>query len=202
MSNAFRATLPLPLERLRGGGFSRDARFAPLFPQPASGREQSAAPPERDPVAEAYERGFAEGRAEAEARAGEREAEREARRAAIELAFARFDAASADALRERLRQTVLALCEEAVLPVALDPAGLAARIEQAAAMLQRAQDERRVLLNPQDIALVEGRIPAGLTLVPNPSVERGALRIETEDGGVEDGPAQWRRILAEAFGEC
>lgn len=197
MSEAFRATLPLPLERLRGGGgFSRDPRFSSLFAQPAP------AEAEHDPLAEAYERGVADGSAEAEARAARREAEREAQRGRIELAFARFDAASAEALRERLRQTVLALCEEAVLSAALDPAWLAARIEQAAAMLQRAQDERRVLLNPEDIALVEGRLPAGLTLVADPSVERGALRIETEDGGVEDGPAQWRRILAEAFGEC
>ena len=69
-------------------------------------------------------------------------------------------------------------------------------------MLQRAQDERRVLLHPEDLALVEGRLPEGIALVPDPAIERGGLRIDSEDGGIEDGPAQWRRILAEAFGAC
>ncbi len=200
MSSATRA--PIPLERLRGNGsFSRDARFSPLFGA-ASQQSDTAAKAERDPLAEAYARGLAEGRAAAEADAARLAAEREAQRAAIELSFARFDEAGAVDLRERLRQTVHALCEEAVLPLALDPAGLAARIEKAAAMLQRVQDERRVLLHPEDLALVETRLPAGLTVVPDPSVERGGLRIETEDGGIEDGPTQWRRILAEAFREC
>lgn len=191
----------LPLERLRGsGGFSRDPRFSPLFV--VASEAAAAAEPEPDPVAEAYERGFAEGAAQAEARAREEERERDARRHAIELAFARFDAESAAALRERLRLTVLALCEDAILPLALDEDGLVARIGEATAMLQRAQDERRVLLHPDDLALVESRLPADLVAMPDPSVERGGLRIETEDGGIEDGPSQWRRILEEAFREC
>ena len=132
----------------------------------------------------------------------EAERERDARREAIELAFARFDEASAAALRERLRQTVLALCEEAVVPLVIDPEGLALRIDKATAMLQRSQDERRVLLNPEDLALVEGRLPAGLLVEADATVERGGLRIETPDGGIEDGPAHWRRVLVEAFGEC
>lgn len=190
----------LPLERLRGsGGFSRDPRFSPLYVVAA---EEAAAEPERDPLAEAYERGLAEGAAQAEARLREEERERDARRNAIELAFARFDADSAAALRERLRLTVLTLCEDAILPLALDQDGLVARIGKATAMLQRAQDERRVLLHPDDLALVEGRLPADLVAVADPSVERGGLRIETEDGGIEDGPSQWRRILEEAFREC
>ena len=69
-------------------------------------------------------------------------------------------------------------------------------------MLRRTQDERRVLLNPDDVLLVEARLPQGLEIEADPSVERGALRIETADGGIEDGPSQWRRILAEAFREC
>ena len=101
-----------------------------------------------------------------------------------------------------LRQTVLAQCEQAVLPLAIDAVGLSARITRAVAMLQRAQDERRVLIHPDDLALVHAHLPTGLVVEADPSVERGALRIETPDGGVEDGPSQWRRILAEAFREC
>ena len=59
-----------------------------------------------------------------------------------------------------------------------------------------------MLLNPEDLALVRDRLPKGLTVEAEPGVERGGLRIETPDAGIEDGPAQWRRILAEAFREC
>ena len=190
----------LPLDLLRGnGGFTRDPRFCALAPSRAAGAPLAA---EVDVEAEAFSRGFAEGSAQALQTALEAERERDARREAIELAFARFDEASATALRERLRQTVLALCEEAVLPLAIDPEGLALRIEKATAMLQRSQDERRVLLNPEDLKLVEGRLPAGLVVEADATVESGGLRIETPDGGIEDGPAHWRRVLVEALGEC
>jgi flagellar assembly protein FliH len=192
------SSLPLDLLRSRGG-FSRDTRFSSMLARASSA---GGADPKPDPVIEAYERGFSEGSAHAMEAAILAEREREAQRGAIELAFAQFDEHSESELRERLRQTVLALCEATILPVAIDPAGLAARVEKATGMLQRAHDERRVLLNPEDLALVGDRLPAGLAVEPDPSVERGGLRIETADGGIEDGPAQWRRILAEAFREC
>ncbi len=192
------SSLPLELMRARGE-FARHPRFSSLR---AYTPGKAPAAPEPDPLAEAYARGFADGDAVARDQALHAEREREAARAAIELAFARFDEASAADLAERLRQTVHTLCEAAVLPLALDAEGLAARIETAVAMLRRTQDERRVLLNPEDLALVKDRLPHGLTVEGEPSVERGGLRIETEDGGIEDGPSQWRRILTEAFRAC
>lgn len=193
------SSLPL-LERNAPAGFARDRRFSGLFGAPEPARAEPA--PKPDPVAEAYERGLRDGAAAAAEDAARAERERDAARSAIELAFARFDETSAGELRERLRQTVLALCESAVLPLALDPDGLAARIERAVSMLQRAQDERVVRLHPDDLALIRDRAPASLKLKGDPTVERGGLRIETEDGGIEDGPSQWRRVLLEAFGEC
>lgn len=189
--------LATPLTRIgRPGGFARNPRFANMaapMPAPTEGP---------DPLIEAFERGYAEGGTAARAEAEQREAERDAAAERIELAFARLDQQAVAELRERLRQTVLELCEQAVLPLALDMDGLAARVERAVAMLQRAQDERRVLLNPADFELMRNRLPASIAAEPDPSVERGALRIETPDGGIEDGPRQWRRALAEAFREC
>lgn len=190
------SSLPLEIMRARGA-FSRDPRFSSLLANaPANG----AAEP--DPLAEAYARGFADGAAQARDEALHAERERDAARTAIELAFARFDEESAADLAERLRQTVHALCEEAILPLALDSRNLAARIEAAVAMLRRSRDERRVLLNPADLLLVERHLPDGLEVEADAGIERGALRIETADGGIEDGPSQWRRILAEAFRAC
>ena len=190
----------LPFALMQGrGGFSADRRFlSSLVPEP----EPEIAEPVIDPLAEMFERGFHEGHAAAREDMERREAERDAAREAIELALYRMDNQGAQEMAERLRQTVLALCEHAVIPLAVDPDGLAARIARAVAMLQRAQDERRVLLHPEDLALVASRLPADLLVEPDPSVERGGLRIETPDGGVEDGPSQWRRILGEAFREC
>lgn len=181
--------------------FARDARYAGLFGGPAVARPAEAGP-EPDPVAEAYERGYREGAAHAAEDALVAEHERDAARAAIELAFAQLDGDDAAALSERLRQTVLALCESAVLPLAVDSEGLRLRVERAVGMLQRAQDERVVRLHPDDLALIGTRLPASLTVEPDPAVERGGLRIETGDGGVEDGPSLWRRALAEAFHQC
>ncbi len=86
--------------------------------------------------------------------------------------------------------------------MALDPAALAARVERAAAMLARADDERLLRLHPDDLALVAARLPEGLEALPDPALERGALRIESTAGGVEDGPSHWRRAIAEALAGC
>lgn len=191
----------LPLMRTgKPAGFARDARFAGLFGERS---EKPAEPaPKPDPLTEAYERGYREGAAMAADEARRIEMERDAARVEIELAFGRLDEEEAARLSERLRQTVLALCESAILPLALDTDGLAARVQRAVSMLQRAQDARVVRLHPDDLALVANLLPASLKVEPDPSVERGGLRIETADGGIEDGPGHWRRYLAEAFHEC
>ena len=129
-------------------------------------------------------------------------AEEDAAREAITLAFARFDEESGKALRKRLQETVLALCEDAVLPLALDTEGLHRRVEAAAALLQRKSDERVIRLHPSDHALVLPLVDPELTLIPDPAIERGGLRIDTEDGGVEDGPTQWKQAIAEALAAC
>jgi flagellar assembly protein FliH len=69
-------------------------------------------------------------------------------------------------------------------------------------MLSRADDDRTIRLHPDDWALIGPQLPKDWKISPDPSLERGALRVETQNGGVEDGPAQWRRALAEAFHAC
>ena len=179
----------------RPGSFARDGRYAkPQVPEE---------PVETEDVAEkAYRAGYEDGQLSARADFDAQLTAERAARSAIELAFARFDAESERQLRDRMLATVHALCEEAVLPLALDSEGLARRVEAAAAMLQRKHDQRIVHLHPEDVELVKASVPASLELVADGSVERGGLRVETDDGGVEDGPQQWRRALAEAFDTC
>lgn len=191
-------TYRLPVTELRERrGFTPHAAFH--APPPATA---APAGTKADPVADAYARGLKEGRDAAMAEHAAQRAEEDAAREAITLAFARFDEESGKALRKRLQETVLALCEDAVLPLALDTEGLHRRVEAAAALLQRKSDERVIRLHPSDHALVLPLVDPELTLIPDPAIERGGLRIDTEDGGVEDGPTQWKQAIAEALAAC
>ena len=187
------------LTALAGGepaGFRLDARFALAL------RPDAEPPGSEDPVALAWAEGYARGTEDAQAAAAAALAAEVEARAALDLSFARLDAEMAEALRQRLQDTVLALCEATLVPYALDAEALAARVERAVAMLARADDERVIRLNPDDLALVSPRLPAEWTVVPDPGLARGALRVEGAAGGVEDGLAHWRRALAEAFRAC
>lgn len=186
----------LPFAALGGGsGFTCDPRFA----APAARTAPALA---ADPLAEAWATGHAAGIAEAQAAAATRSADEAAARQRIELALARLDAAQQEALRQRLVETVSALCNAALAPLAIDPAALAERATRAAAMLARADDAAVLRLHPDDLALIAGRLPPGLATEPDPALERGNIRLEGEAGGIEDGPVQWRRALAEALGPC
>ena len=186
----------LPFAALAGGGgFQSDPRFCA---EPRC----TAQPNPVDPVAQAWDEGFAAGSAETAASAAAA-AEANARaHDAITLSFARLDAQLAEDLRQKLFMTVEALCEAAIAPLALDKTALAARVERAAAMLARADDERVLRLHPDDFKLVAQHLPAGLEVSPDPALPRGAIRVESAAGGVEDGPENWRRAIAEALGQC
>ena len=179
-------------------GFRGDARYSGAAAAAAS-RTQAA--PE-DPLERAFSEGFASGaeQAQAEAQAHAR-AEAEAREA-LALSFARLNREQAEQLRQRLRDTVAALCEAALAPMALDEDALLRRIEQALALFARADDERVIRLNPDDLALVSPRLTEDWQVLSDPALARGALRIEAANGGVEDGPAQWRAAIVEALEQC
>ncbi|MFM5954952.1 MAG: FliH/SctL family protein [Novosphingobium sp.] len=177
-------------------GFQSDPRFAPGL----------AAPPEPatpdDPLARAWDDGHAAGFAEAQAAAAAAAEAERAARGRIELALARLDGEQAELLRQKLLLTVQALCEASLAPLALDREALAARIGRAAAMLARAEDDKLLRIHPDDLKLVASDLPEGLEVQEDPTLERGALRIETASGGVEDGPAHWRRAITKALGQC
>lgn len=187
----------------QSSGFRSDNRFT-LAPEPEPGPAPSPTPePEaEDPVARAFADGFAAGVTEAAAHAEAIALETAAAREGLALALDRLDAALAEDLRLRLRDTVAALCEAALAPYALDEEALMRRIDKAVAMFARADDERVIRLNPQDIAFLDPRFAAAWHVEPDPALPRGALRVETPGGGVEDGPEQWRRTIAEVLHQC
>ena len=194
------AAARLPIAALaEGSGFRQDARFV------RKAKGQATHPPEaapEDPVAIAYSEGFSAGYAEAQAKAAEHARIDAQARATLTLSFARLDENLAEELRLRLRDTVAALCEGAIAPLALDEEALMHRISRAISMFKRADDERVIRLHPDDLALVSSRFADDWHVSPDPQLERGALRIESTNGGVEDGPEIWRRAIAEALHQC
>ncbi|MFM6832233.1 MAG: FliH/SctL family protein [Novosphingobium sp.] len=203
MSDALRAVSLADLGTA-SAGFAHDRRFfreilqaLPHVQEPVPEQEEPA-----DPVADAWAEGYARGMGDAQEAAAQIIAEQETARAAIELSLAKLDAAMQEDLKDRLRETVQALCEAAIAPAALDPDGLIRRVEVAAAMLARAQDERVIRLHPEDLALIAARLPEDWHFVPDGALERGAVRVEGAAGGVEDGPEHWRQAIAEALKQC
>jgi len=184
----------------QSAGFRPDARFGGMFGMTVHERTGAVVQPEApDLVAEAYARGFADGHAQASEAAEAHAIALAAAHEALSLSFARLDAVLEEDLRLRLRDTVAALCEAALAPLAIDEAALMQRITRAVSMLARSDDERTVRLHPADLELVSQRMAAGWRIVPDASLERGTVRVEGAAGGVEDGPASWRMAIAEAL---
>ncbi len=172
-------------------GFQIDTRFAPARVPP------QAEP--QDPLALAWAEGFATGMDEARTEVAQQARIEAEAREALTFAFARLDGELAETLRQRLHDTVAALCEAALAPLTLDEDALLRRINRAVAMFARADDERVIRLHPDDLALISPCLAEDWAVVPDPALERGGLRVETASGGVEDGPAQWRLAIAEAI---
>ncbi|MDF8334282.1 FliH/SctL family protein [Novosphingobium cyanobacteriorum] len=192
----------LPLSALGGGtrGFLQDSRFtrgivpAATVPEPMHEEE--------DPVARAFADGYAQGADDARTALMAEMAEADAARHQIETTLARMDEDASRLFEERLRETVKALCEAVIAPAAIDAEGLARRVATAAGMFARASDERVIRLHPEDLALVHARLPEEWHCEPDPSLERGSVRVEGPQGGVEDGPVQWRAAIEEALRAC
>lgn len=180
-------------------GFRANPRYGGPPPRPDP-REQELA--ERQRIEdEAFARGFEEGRAaamaDAEAHAG-REA---AGRSRLGDALVRIGREDEERLSQRLRDIALAVCADTLAPLALDAKALNPRIAACLALLGRAE-ERVLHLHPDDLEFLDDDMRQGLTVRPDPALERGAIRVETAEGGVEDGPESWRKAIAEALQSC
>lgn len=172
----------------------RPKSFAPADPDanptegwdPFDANQAPEPQPFVDPVAAAHAAGIAEGRAEAVAMIEQiakdlgRQIDREA--------FAR-----------QLRQTVLFLVAKIVGETGIAPDILAGRISAAADLLADAAESALLRVHPDDVALLEGRLPGTIFAVGDESVARGAFVLEAASTIVEDGPDLWLDQLAAAI---
>lgn len=125
-----------------------------------------------------------------------------AARAALKLSLQRLDDELQEELGLRIAETVAALCEQALAPLALDRAALRARGLAAAALLREGIDATGLRLHPDDIPLLDEDFAARWPVEADARLERGTLQFDTAEGAVRDGPAEWRAALHEALGLC
>jgi hypothetical protein len=191
------ATAPAPgwLALVGSGGAFREAL---PFGEPEPEPEPVSDTPAPDPLAEAVRAAFARGKAAGRAEAAAEAEGRAARHRALRLTFHALDEAALGVLAEDLAATVMTLTEGVLGVAAVDRTGLIARCEAAARRIGGAAESLALHLHPDDIALIGPEGLAGWNIVPDPASVRGALRIESPEGAVSDGPEEWRRAIAAA----
>ena len=152
-----------------------------------------------DPIAAAHAAGYAEGvaatLAQAAADAGRDRAFGEALSEALGGACA-FDR---ERVARQLRETVLTLVARLVGEAGVAPELLAGRIASAVDLLADTTESALLRMNPEDVPLVEGRLPKTLFPVGDATVARGSFVLESASTIVEDGPGQWLDQLTQAI---
>lgn len=152
-----------------------------------------------DPVSAAHARGVAEGRAAALAEMGEDDGRDVALLTQLAEALKADDRFDRAQLARHMRQTVLFLVTKLIGEVGIAPDLLARRIEAATDMLTDAAESAMLRVHPDDVALLEGKLPKTVFAVGDAAVARGAFILESASTIVEDGPDLWLEQLAQAI---
>ncbi|QPQ55353.1 hypothetical protein IC614_01700 [Allosphingosinicella flava] len=164
--------------------FQSDAITTNLFGGGEDTLDEGARPDMEAIEADAFAQGFEAGRRTAQM---EMAAERDAvARLAENLQV--LEPQPTNALAVLMAEAVERLVRQVVGSVEIDRDTLMQRAERVAAMIGEDTDPARLRLHPADLTLLE---PARLSvaMVPDPSLERGTLLLETGEGWIEDGPA-------------
>ena len=151
------------------------------------------AKPYQDPIATARAEGYAEGLAAAAAEAGR---DRALADAIVQTLSGRVDR---ERVARQLRQTVLLLVAKIVGEAGVADDVLAGRVEAATELLADAAESAMLRVHPDDVALLEGRLPATVFAVGDAHVARGSFVMEAASTIVEDGPELWLDQLSQAI---
>ncbi len=91
-------------------------------------------------------------------------------------------------------ETVYRLVSDIVGQVEVDRDCLARRASAAAAIVAECDNARTLCVNPEDIKLLDG-LETSLTIVGDPSLPRGDLRIDCSAGWIEHGTSLYLEAL-------
>ena len=184
-------------------GHNPTSGWDPFDPMGERGRQASppASEPEQafDALEAARAEGFAEGMAAGERMAATRGEANDEALARLATALEAFAPLERETLAARLRQTVLYLVTRIVGEAGIAPDRLAARTDSAVQLLAEPSESASLRLHPDDLALLQGRVPPRVLTIADASVERGGFRIETRTTAIEDGPSAWLAQLAAAI---
>ncbi len=151
-----------------------------------------------DPLAAAHAAGYEEGLAAAAAAAREAATRDTALLGDLATALG-ADRIDRERIAGQLRQTVLFLVSKVVGEVGIAPDVLAGRVETAADLLSDSAESALLRVHPDDVALLEGRLPKSIFAAGDPGVARGSFILESASTIVEDGPELWLDQLALAI---
>lgn len=169
---------------------------APSFDPVAAAMAQE---PAVDPLAEAYQAGmdagYAAARAEFEAGAARDLALIEG----IATALNADEWIDRERIARQLRQTVLHLVSGLVGQTGIAADLLAGRVEAAAELLADQAESAILRVHPDDVALLEGRLPETIFPVGDATLTRGSFVLEAASTIVEDGPELWLEQLTSAL---
>ena len=152
-----------------------------------------------DPLVAAHAAGYAEGLAAAAAEAQASSARDHALLADLAQGLVAGTHIDRGPLAERLRSTVLHLVTRLVGEVGIAPDILAARITAATDCLADASESAMLRVHPEDVALLEGRLPNTVFAVGDAAVTRGSFLLESASPIGVDGPEAWLDLLAQAI---
>ena len=102
-------------------------------------------------------------------------------------------------LAAHLRQAVLHLVTKLVGEQGVDGDLLNKRVSIAAGMIGDDAESALLRLNPDDLPLVEGKLPPNIFAAGDAQVQRGAFVLESSATIVEDGPSLWLSQLMQAI---
>jgi flagellar assembly protein FliH len=152
-----------------------------------------------DPISAAHEAGFAEGHAAAVVEIEAAQAREAALLDQVSTALATGAHFDRERMAGQLRQTVLHLVTKLVGEVGVAPDVLATRINAAVDLLADSAESALLRLHPEDVAFVQGKLPATVFPVGDPHIARGGFVIESASTIIEDGPDLWLEQLAQAI---
>lgn len=102
-------------------------------------------------------------------------------------------------IAQQLRQAVLLLVTRLVGEIGVPTDILIARIDAAAALITDTAEQAVLRVHPDDVVLLDGRLPAAVFAVGDSSMTRGSFALESASTIVEDGPEAWIEQLAQAI---
>lgn len=152
-----------------------------------------------DPIAQAHAAGFEEGHAAALAEVAAARAREAALLDQVSAALSSGAHFDRERMAGHLRQTVLHLVSRMVGETGISGDLLAARIGAAVDLLSDSAESALLRMHPDDVPLVQGKLPTSIFPVGDPHLAPGHFVIESASTIVEDGPAMWMEQLAQAI---